>query len=326
MAAISNKPPTTTRLLTGHTGPVFTLGWSVDGRKLASGSKDEGIRIWNPERADYGKASAELKGHSSRINQLRWDPTHPERLASAGEDGTLRFWDIRQGSKPIRTVENDGKLSFLNLCWSPDAAVVAIGDSKDRLQFFDSASGKKLADHVEFSKNPSASEGQKDQINEVSFSHSGDFLFVPTGAGAVVTYAFARDGDAATLTEFHRYDAHACVINCIDIDPRGRYIAVGGADSIVSLIDLEEFYCVNTFAHLESDVRTISFSYDGDFIAVAGKDFFIDVSAVSTGQQVRKIDNLTYPVNSISWHPSKYVLAYAGDEKAGNVRVANLAS
>jgi len=46
------KPPAT-RLLTGHTGPVFTLGWSVDGRKLASGSKDEGIRIWNPERADY---------------------------------------------------------------------------------------------------------------------------------------------------------------------------------------------------------------------------------------------------------------------------------
>lgn len=267
-----------------------------------------------------------MKGHSSRINQLRWDPTHPERLASAGEDGTLRFWDIRQGSKPIRTVENDSKLSFLNLCWSPDASIVAIGDSKDRLQFYDSSTGKKLAEHVEFSRSPNASEGQKDQINEVSFSHSGDYLFVPTGAGSVVTYAFSREGDAAKLTEFHRYEAHACVINCIDIDPRGRYIAVGGADSIVSLIDLEEFYCVNTFAHLESDVRTISFSYDGDFIAVAGKDFFIDVSAVSTGQQVRKIDNLTYPVNSIAWHPSKYVLAYAGDEKAGNVRVANLAS
>ena len=59
------------------------------------------------------------------------------------------------------------------------------------------------------------SQGQKDQINEVCFSHSGDFLFVPTGAGAVVTYAFALEGDVATLTEFHRYDAHACVINCI---------------------------------------------------------------------------------------------------------------
>jgi hypothetical protein len=30
-----------------------------------------------------------------------------------------------------------------------------------------------------------------------------------------------------------------------------------------------------------SDVRTISFSYDGDFIAVAGKDFFIDVVSLS---------------------------------------------
>ncbi|WAQ81951.1 hypothetical protein PtA15_2A264 [Puccinia triticina] len=84
------KPPTT-RLLPGHTGPVFTLGWSVDGGKLASGSKDEGIRIWNPEQADYGKASAELKGHSSL--------------------------------PPLTDV--------LPARHSPDAPIVAIGDSKD---------------------------------------------------------------------------------------------------------------------------------------------------------------------------------------------------
>ncbi|CAH7683063.1 WD40-repeat-containing domain protein [Phakopsora pachyrhizi] len=266
------KTPTA-RVLAGHSGPVFTLGWSVDGRRLASGSKDEGIRIWNPERADYGKASAELKGHTSRINQLRWDPTHPERLASAGEDGTLRFWDIR----------------LLRLC-----------------------ERKKLGEHVEYSKSLNASEGQKDQINEVAFSHS------------VVTYEFKLEDGAVRLNQFNRCEAHACIINCIDIDPRGRYIAVGGADSIVSLIDLEDFYCVNTFAHLDSDVRTISFSYDGDFVAIAGKDFFIDISSVSTGQQVKKIDSLTYPVNTLAWHPSKYFLAYAGDEKAGNVRVVNL--
>ncbi|CAH7674379.1 WD40-repeat-containing domain protein [Phakopsora pachyrhizi] len=317
------KTPTA-RVLAGHSGPVFTLGWSVDGRRLASGSKDEGIRIWNPERADYGKASAELKGHTSRINQLRWDPTHPERLASAGEDGTLRFWDIRQGSKPIRTIENESKLSFLNLCWSPDSSVIAIGDSKDRLQFYDSVNGKKLGEHVEYSKSLNASEGQKDQINEVAFSHSGEYIFVPNGAGAVVTYEFKLEDGAVRLNQFNRCEAHACIINCIDIDPRGRYIAVGGADSIVSLIDLEDFYCVNTFAHLDSDVRTISFSYDGDFVAIAGKDFFIDISSVSTGQQVKKIDSLTYPVNTLAWHPSKYFLAYAGDEKAGNVRVVNL--
>jgi hypothetical protein len=63
-----------------------------------------------------------------------------------------------EGSKPIRTVENDSKLSFLNLCWSPDASIVAIGDSKDRLQFYDSSTGKKLAEHVEFSRSPNASE------------------------------------------------------------------------------------------------------------------------------------------------------------------------
>ncbi|EGG05984.1 uncharacterized protein MELLADRAFT_36373, partial [Melampsora larici-populina 98AG31] len=302
-----------------HFISVFTLGWSVDGKKLASGSKDEGIRIWNPERTDYRITNSIILDSYSRVfSELRWDPTHPERLASAGEDGTLRFWDIRQGSKPTRTIENDSpKTSFLNLCWSPDASVVAIGDSNDRLQFYEAASGKKLGEHFEYSKSPMA--------NELAFAYSGEYLFLPTGAGEVVTYGFEFQGDSVSLKEYHRCTPHAAVLNCIDTDPRGRYIAVGGADSIVSLIDVEEFYCVNTFAHLDSDVRTISFSYDGDFIAFAGKDTFIDISSVASGAQVRRIDNLTFPVNTIAWHPSKYFLAYAGDEKAGNVRVANLA-
>lgn len=43
-----------------------------------------------------GSATHELIGHTGGVNGLEWDPQHPFRLASAGEDCTVRLWDIRK--------------------------------------------------------------------------------------------------------------------------------------------------------------------------------------------------------------------------------------
>lgn len=37
----------------------------------------------------------ELKGHSDSVDQLCWDPTHSEYLATASADKTVRIWDSR---------------------------------------------------------------------------------------------------------------------------------------------------------------------------------------------------------------------------------------
>jgi len=44
--------------------------------------------------SDIGMSSAE--GGGGGVNALAWDPSHPFRLASAGDDGTVRLWDIRK--------------------------------------------------------------------------------------------------------------------------------------------------------------------------------------------------------------------------------------
>jgi len=37
----------------------------------------------------------ELKGHAGSVHQLCWDPTHPEHLATASADKTVKIWDAR---------------------------------------------------------------------------------------------------------------------------------------------------------------------------------------------------------------------------------------
>lgn len=46
-----------------------------------------------------GKAKdIELKGHTDSVDQLCWDPKHPELIATASGDKTVRLWDARSKS------------------------------------------------------------------------------------------------------------------------------------------------------------------------------------------------------------------------------------
>lgn len=37
----------------------------------------------------------ELKGHTDSVDQLCWDPKHPDLVATAAGDKTVRLWDAR---------------------------------------------------------------------------------------------------------------------------------------------------------------------------------------------------------------------------------------
>ena len=50
--------------LLGHSKKVHAVAWNCTGRKLASGSVDKTVRIWDIHHGKGDKAEAELKGHT----------------------------------------------------------------------------------------------------------------------------------------------------------------------------------------------------------------------------------------------------------------------
>jgi WD40 repeat protein len=73
----------------GHTGPVLSVSFSPDGTRIASGSHDQTIRLWD---ASTGEELQTLKGHTSGVSIVAFSP-NGKRIVSGGRDKTLKVWD-----------------------------------------------------------------------------------------------------------------------------------------------------------------------------------------------------------------------------------------
>jgi len=66
---------------------------------LATASADATLRLWTmpdglmTESSD--QSAAVLKGHSKKVMLLKWHPSAEFTLASAGQSGGVRVWDIQ---------------------------------------------------------------------------------------------------------------------------------------------------------------------------------------------------------------------------------------
>jgi WD40 repeat protein len=92
----NDKPPLHT--LRGHTGYVWKVTFSPDGRYLASGSWDSTIKVWDLKADPKTKKLPEpitLRGHAGFIYGLAFSPDGRRLATGSGSDrhGEIRIWD-----------------------------------------------------------------------------------------------------------------------------------------------------------------------------------------------------------------------------------------
>lgn len=290
-----------------HTSKVHSVGWSCDGKRLASGSFDKTVAVFTLDREKLNKDST-FRGHTGSVDQLCWHASLPDLLSTASGDKTVRIWDVRAG-KCATIINTNGE--NINITWSPDGKTIAVGNKEDLVTFIDTRTHK-IKSEKQFNF----------EVNEIAWNNTSDLFFLTNGQGCVHILNYPN------LELQHVLKAHPGTCICIEFDPTGKYFATGSADALVSIWDADELACLRVLSRLDWPVRTISFSYDGKLLASASEDLLIDIAHTETGEKISDIavDAATF---TVAWHPKQYLLAYACDDKdpydrkrdAGNLKV-----
>eukprot|EP00638_Chattonella_subsalsa_P000052 CAMPEP_0117741164 /NCGR_PEP_ID=MMETSP0947-20121206/4753_1 /TAXON_ID=44440 /ORGANISM="Chattonella subsalsa, Strain CCMP2191" /LENGTH=1651 /DNA_ID=CAMNT_0005557375 /DNA_START=1536 /DNA_END=6491 /DNA_ORIENTATION=- len=86
----------------GHEGSVSCVAWHPSHLKLATGSWDNMVAVWDVSHAQEGHYDSlmlgGIGGHTRNVNAVSWDATG-ELLASASDDGTIIVWGVETATK-----------------------------------------------------------------------------------------------------------------------------------------------------------------------------------------------------------------------------------
>ncbi len=92
------------QLPTGNAAAPQVVRFSPDGKLLASSGYDHVVRVFDLERR---LTVSQLEGHTAMVFDLRFDNSG-KRIVSASPDGSVRLWDLADGSARIARAEHGG--------------------------------------------------------------------------------------------------------------------------------------------------------------------------------------------------------------------------
>ena len=189
--------------------------WSPDGTRVASGSADHTVRVWDMLS---GSTLLTYTGNTSSVLTVAWSPDGT-RIASGGYDRTIQVWDSLTGRTLL--VYHGHSRHIASLSWSPDSTRIASGSYDGTVRVWNANSGSIL---LIYHSNTSA-------VSAVAWSPDGKHIASGSeGAGAAVDV-----WDAATGTASFHYLRHTNGVLAVSWSPLGSLVASGGEDATVQV-------------------------------------------------------------------------------------------
>ena len=289
--------------LRGHRAGVTSVSFSPDGQRLASGSWDGLVMVWDVRT---GKCARQFAGHGSAVWAVCFSPDG-KSIASGGGDKMVYVGRVNGGSRPQPAIGLKGHAnSVLCLGYSPDGKLLASSGEDGRIRLWNAETGA-AADVID---------GDGGWVLGLSFSPDGEMLAWAGQDKTVHLWSVTSRREVARLA------GHTHWVRGLSFDSAGRFLASGSTAGRVRLWDVAAARPLRELAGHSGAVFAAAFSPDGRLLASAGLDETVGLWEVATGRPWRMLKGHTAPVVDVSFSPDGARLASSGWD--GTFRVWDL--
>ncbi len=214
-----------------HPGDVFAVAVSPDGTLIASGGRDQIIRLWDTSTGSLvNRLGTASTGHRDRVTALAFSPDGTA-LASGGADARVIIWDVATGRSTFTLAAHNDAIT--DLAYAPSGAPgggALLTASIDALVYWETE--RYTVVH--------RLQGHTERVNGVAFSPDG--RFAASAAGNPFAAASTDNSvilwDIASGQIIRRFTGHAFQVTDVAFSPDGHYLVTASADATLRLWDI----------------------------------------------------------------------------------------